>query len=43
MHEIFTKGLVSFESYCETPQAILNNPNLVARIDGQKYYEWSKA
>ena len=43
MDFIFQQGIVSFESYCETPEQILKDSNLVARINGQYYYEWSKA
>ena len=37
--QIFDSQLVTFEAYCQNSTGILDDPNLVVRIDSDQYYE----
>ncbi|XP_055939234.1 phosphatidate phosphatase LPIN1-like isoform X1 [Argiope bruennichi] len=40
--ERFLHSIITFDEFSENPAAVLNDPNLVIRIDG-KYYNWQTA
>ncbi len=39
---VFDEHRVTFEAFCQRPQELLHNPNLVVRIEDQ-YYNWETA
>lgn len=43
MDQIFESGLVVYEDFCDIPNDILRNPDLVVRIDKSHYYDWETA
>jgi hypothetical protein len=40
--ECFMLGLITFDEFCENPDEILSNPDLVVKV-GEHHYSWPVA